>query len=637
MAIASLEAQTDRKLVAAALAGDQQAFAGLYDRYFDRVYDFVARMTRNRDEAADITQDTFIKAMQALGGLKEGASFKSWIFTIARNTTLNRLEKASRTRPLSFEDDDGDDVSMDVVDTDRFGDPAEAAEASAMGSLVWEAAAGLDPKQLSLLQLHLHQGLESAEIAEVMGVTKNNGYVMLNRLKKAVEEAIGAYIMLHDGRKHCPELDSALEQQGIREMTPDVRKMVQQHVARCEQCEERKKKMVSPLAVFGAFTPLAAPPALKADVLGQLMANWQGATAAGGGAGIPASPAFPTAGGGGRFGGRVFNAALGLGAFAAVLFLLFAFTPLNLARNGGDDDGGLVVPTDRDPTETPTTAPTETATPPADDTATPEPAPTDTPSSSGGNLEEATATPSPTATPGIPTATPTGTRTPTATPTNTPTPTRTPTVTPTPTTCVPQLSVPTTSLDLRDLPVWQIEVRNVSFCGGAEVVTSSSQPWLTVSPASFALAPAPNAIQVVVLNIDREKLPSGDQSAEVILDPILGATIRISVSTIGPTPTPTTVPDTTGPAVQLSTCDLEINPISLTVVVVATDPSGVERAQLVWGSDSASMTHIGQGSYEGTVNNPGDPVPSTFQVTAFDTKGNATTRSYSWQQSGCIR
>src|SRR4029079_11080022 len=112
----------DPSLIELAQGGDQHAFAELYSRYFDPVYDFVARMTRNRDEAADIAQDTFLKAMNALGGLQKGASFKSWIFTIARNTALNRIEKSSRTRPLTFQDEDGEEVGFDVVDSDRFSD-----------------------------------------------------------------------------------------------------------------------------------------------------------------------------------------------------------------------------------------------------------------------------------------------------------------------------------------------------------------------------------------------------------------------------------------------------------------------------------------------------------------------------------
>jgi hypothetical protein len=124
----------DSALVELAKAGDQQAFADLYTRWFDPVYDFAARMMRNRDEAADVAQDTFLRAMNALGGLQKGASFKSWIFTIARNTALNRIQKSGRTRPLAYEGDDGEEFSLDVVDTDRFGSPEEAAEANAVAS-----------------------------------------------------------------------------------------------------------------------------------------------------------------------------------------------------------------------------------------------------------------------------------------------------------------------------------------------------------------------------------------------------------------------------------------------------------------------------------------------------------------------
>ena len=232
----------DSSLIELAKSGDQSAFAELYSRYFDPVYDFVARMTRDRDEAADIAQDTFLKAMNALGGLQKGASFKSWIFTIARNTALNRIEKSSRTRPLTFAGEDGEEVGFDVVDADRFSDPEEAAEASAVSALVWEAAAGLDPKQLTLLDLHLRQGLDSAEIAGVLGVTKNNGYVMLNRLKKAVEDSIGAFIMLKSARQFCEDLDFELERAGVRTMCREARWVVEGHVGLCGRCSRRMER-----------------------------------------------------------------------------------------------------------------------------------------------------------------------------------------------------------------------------------------------------------------------------------------------------------------------------------------------------------------------------------------------------------
>ncbi|MEX2081884.1 MAG: sigma-70 family RNA polymerase sigma factor, partial [Dehalococcoidia bacterium] len=278
----------DSVLVQQAQAGQKAAFAELYARYFDPVYDFLARMMRDSDEAADVAQDTFLKAMNAMGGLKEGARFKSWLFSIARNTALNRIESSGRTRSLTITDSEGDELTFDVVDEDRFGHPEEAAEATAAAALVWQAAAALDPKQYSLLDLHVRQGLDSAEIADVLGVTKNNGYVMVNRLKKAVEGAMTAFLLFKDGRQYCEALDTLLAEFGAAEITPDIRKAIDLHVAECPDCAERRRKL-APLAVFGGFAPVSAAPGVKGQILEGLLSNWPGpvAAAASGGSGIP--------------------------------------------------------------------------------------------------------------------------------------------------------------------------------------------------------------------------------------------------------------------------------------------------------------------------------------------------------------
>ena len=465
-----MDQTADTALVELARTGDQAAFAELYDRYFDPVYDFVTRMTRSRDEAEDIAQDTFLKAMNALGGLQKGASFKSWIFTIARNTALNRLERASRTRPLAMTGEDGEEVQFDVVDTDRFADPAEAAEAAAVASLVWQAAAGLDPKQLSLLDLHLRQGLDSGEIADVLGVTKNNGYVMLNRLKKAVEDSIGAFIMFNNGRQYCRELDVALDSAQLRTMSPEVRKVVDRHIAQCPECEERKRKL-APLAAFGAFLAIGAPVGAKAHILEGLMQQWPGPAAAGAGGGAGAGGNVPSFGGGfgGFFGGaRSFlkvGAGLGIAAALLAILLLVPASPIALTRSDGalsslqaDEPG--VADGDQSPTPFgaagPTQAGTNTGTPTGTATATATPSGTITPPAGGTSeplIGGATSTPSPTPGKGTPTVPPTNPAIPTATGTPTPPATAIPTATPfaptaTPTTvpCVPGISANTTSL-----------------------------------------------------------------------------------------------------------------------------------------------------------------------------------------------
>ncbi|MGE0599587.1 MAG: sigma-70 family RNA polymerase sigma factor [Dehalococcoidia bacterium] len=543
-----MEQLPDSSLIELAKGGDQSAFAELYTRYFDPVYDFVARMTRNRDEAADIAQDTFLKAMNALGGLQKGASFKSWIFTIARNTALNRLEKSSRTRPLTFESEDGEEVGFDVVDTDRFSDPEEAAQASAVASLVWEAAAGLDPKQLSLLDLHLRQGLDSGEIADVLGVTKNNGYVMLNRLKKAVEDSIGAFIMFKDGRQYCDDLDSLIRAADIQGMSPETRKVIEGHLAQCPNCEERKKKL-APLAAFAAFGAIGAPMGAKAHILEGLMQQWPG----------PATPGAPgnsgggaggSGGGGGSQGGGAAGGSAGgfggifgrtkvlvptLGGLAALLFgaLFVPQSPLALIKDGGtatpvapdatQDPGSPTLPPNSGagaPTSTPTAAKTPSST-----SGSATPSPVGTSAAQGGATSTPTQAPAKTNTPvptpgkGTPTFTPSPTATKTNTPTPTPTKTSTPTITPTPVTPSPTVCVPTLSSTLSQINIapggtGRFTVQNGTGCPTIFNVQASVD-WLDVSGGG-AIEALKSSTVVVTVNRNLPTSP-GTYTGQVLV------------------------------------------------------------------------------------------------------------------------
>jgi RNA polymerase sigma factor (sigma-70 family) len=239
-------------------------------------------MLRDRTEAEDVTQEAFVRAMQSLGSLQQGKSFRGWIFTIARNSALNRIERRKRVRPLvsSVAGDNNEDYELDIVDPSRFSDPAEAAGSDAVAALVWEAAAGLEPKQYALLDLHVRQGLDSAEIADVRGVTKNNAYVMVNRLKKAVEETIGAYVMMQAGRRSCPTLDAELRQTEttVKGISPKTRKLIDRHIVGCETCQQTKGNLVSPLSLLGAFAPIPLSPEAQSRILGEVMQTWPPAT-----------------------------------------------------------------------------------------------------------------------------------------------------------------------------------------------------------------------------------------------------------------------------------------------------------------------------------------------------------------------
>jgi RNA polymerase sigma factor (sigma-70 family) len=546
----------DAELVELAVGGDSAAFSELYERYFDNVYDFLARMVKDRDEAADLAQDTFLRAMNSLGSLSKGGSFKSWLFTIARNTALNRLERSSRTQPLEQQSDEGESLELQVVDPDRFSNPEEAAEAKDYAGLVWEAASSLDERQYSALHYSVRLGFDNEELAEVLGVTRNNAYQIVNRTKQALESAIGALVLLRQGRRFCKELDGALANLQVGEMTPDVKRVIDRHTARCETCNERRRKLASPFAIFAGLAFLQPATGVKAAILENLQAGFAaqyGAGAAASSAGMPLQePMSPMEGagagnggggsgpygggvaagasgddGGGLLGGK-WKIALGGGVVAMMLFLGGA---LSFGFPGADDDdqGAAVEPTSQPTILAVVQDPTATSTP----TATEEP-PTETPEPQQSQVEptEPPLQSPPTDTP------PTATFTPTATSTPTPTATLKP-----PTNCSITMTVSASTLNYQDdkssLPL----TIGVAGCDSAvDYKLTPGDDWIAPIPSEGTI-PADSEVQIVVrINRNaRELAKPGTYSGELLISSVTmngELTVQVLVEVPSPTPTP---------------------------------------------------------------------------------------------------
>ncbi len=86
----------DADLVGAASAGDRMAFAGIYDRYADRLYDFCVGMVGDRDTAADCVQEAFCMAAVDLPTLRDPAKLRPWLYSIARHQALRALRARKR-------------------------------------------------------------------------------------------------------------------------------------------------------------------------------------------------------------------------------------------------------------------------------------------------------------------------------------------------------------------------------------------------------------------------------------------------------------------------------------------------------------------------------------------------------------
>lgn len=249
---------SDAELVGLVLRADREAFALVYDRYGPRLYDFAYSMLRQREDAADAVADSFVTFAEKLPQLRDPDRLRPWLYAIVRSECLRRLKQRKR---ISY----GDDEQLAEI-ADAAMTPDEAAEKAALQKLVWDAAAGLADRDRALLDLHLRQGLEGAELGEAMGVSAANAYVMLTRLRTQVDRSLGALLIARLGREDCAELDQLLgDWDGS--FSPLIRKRVARHVEGCDVCGERRKRMLSPWMLLAGVPMFAAPAALRRRVV----------------------------------------------------------------------------------------------------------------------------------------------------------------------------------------------------------------------------------------------------------------------------------------------------------------------------------------------------------------------------------
>jgi len=328
---ATTDGSFDGALVARVLDGDREAFAEVYDRYANRLYDFAHSMLRNPEDASDAVADAFVAFAEKLPQLRDPDRLRPWLYAIVRTQCLRRIKARGR---VAF---GGDDQLTDMADTAVASD--ELVAGSELQQLVWDAAGGLAERDRALLDLHLRQGLDGADLGDAMGVSASNAYVMMNRLRGQMERSLGALLVAKTGRSDCADLDGTLSNWD-GEFSPLVRKRVARHVDGCPKCTARKAAMASPLALFAGISAFAAPAGLRERVLSSVTLEPGRVTQ-------PAESGSP------------WPRRLALGGVAAVIIALVVF--LAPSRLG---DGEVVQPVDAPVTATPAPSETPSPTPP---------------------------------------------------------------------------------------------------------------------------------------------------------------------------------------------------------------------------------------------------------------------------------
>ena len=255
------EALDDALLVTAYTAGDRGALAGIYDRYSAGLYDTAAAMLRDRHEAADAMQDVFLIAAERMGQLREPERLKPWLYAILRNEVYRRSKKRGRMLPTDFSAMGAPELAAPIA-PDAEGEALSAAE---LGELIRSAACGLDERDQLMLELSVRQGLQGSDLAAALGISAEQTYTLVHRMRDRVERSLGALVVARAGRKDCQDLADVL-QGWDGEFTVLIRKRVARHLENCEICERTRKK-AAPIALLGAAPAFAAPIALRDQIL----------------------------------------------------------------------------------------------------------------------------------------------------------------------------------------------------------------------------------------------------------------------------------------------------------------------------------------------------------------------------------
>ena len=168
----------DQILINQIVEGDTNSFTILVDRYKDLVFTLALRMLKNREEAEEVAQDTFIKTYKSLEKFKGDSKFSTWIYRVAYNSCLDRIKKNKKHL---------NDVEINeftehqVVSIDNALDKMEIKERE---DAIQKCIETLPSEESFLLTLYYFDDLSLEEISKIVGITANSIKVKLFRSRK---------------------------------------------------------------------------------------------------------------------------------------------------------------------------------------------------------------------------------------------------------------------------------------------------------------------------------------------------------------------------------------------------------------------------------------------------------------------
>ncbi len=184
-----MQTDTDQYLIQQTLQGDTSAFAKLVDKYQSYVFTIVVRMVKVREEAEEVSQDTFIKAYESLGSFRGESKFSSWLYSIAYRKALDNLRKNKKHKSFQLLEEI---TESDVGVVENGLQQMETAERK---EKIQECIMQLPEVEAALITLYYFEEQSIKELAVVTKLSEENIKVKLYRSRKKLFNLLQPYFV----------------------------------------------------------------------------------------------------------------------------------------------------------------------------------------------------------------------------------------------------------------------------------------------------------------------------------------------------------------------------------------------------------------------------------------------------------
>ena len=186
----------DTVLVKQCRWGDSTAMERLILKYQNRIYNIILKICANADDAAELTQETFVKVIENIDKFEGRSSFYTWVFRIAVNLTLSYCKRSVKLglKSLDAEDDERNwqarRALKEFLCDDSSPDPAVVAQSKELSEIVIESLMKLDDAQRAVVVLRDIEGMNYAQIAKVLDTELGTVKSRLSRARSNLREIL---------------------------------------------------------------------------------------------------------------------------------------------------------------------------------------------------------------------------------------------------------------------------------------------------------------------------------------------------------------------------------------------------------------------------------------------------------------